>query len=57
MHTKFWYKSLKKRDHLEDLGIDERIILKCVLKKQDGRVWAKFVWLTLRQVASFLRTQ
>jgi hypothetical protein len=32
MHTKFWYKNLKESDHLEDLGIDERIISKWILK-------------------------
>jgi hypothetical protein len=28
MHTKFWLESLKGRDHLEDLGIDGRTVLK-----------------------------
>jgi hypothetical protein len=28
MRTGFWLESLKRRDHSEDLGIDERIILK-----------------------------
>jgi hypothetical protein len=27
MYTKFWPENLKERDHSEDLGIDERIIL------------------------------
>jgi hypothetical protein len=28
MHRKFWLESLKGRDHLEDLGVDGRILLK-----------------------------
>jgi hypothetical protein len=27
-HAKFWLKSIKRRDHLEDLNTDGRIILK-----------------------------
>jgi hypothetical protein len=33
MRIKFWLASLKGRDHSEHLSIDERIILKWVLKK------------------------
>jgi transcription elongation factor len=27
MHTKFWSENLKQRDHLEDLGVDGKIML------------------------------
>jgi hypothetical protein len=27
MHTEFWLGDLRERDHVEDLGLDERIIL------------------------------
>jgi hypothetical protein len=29
VYTRFWWGDLRARDHLEDLGVDERIILKC----------------------------
>jgi hypothetical protein len=39
MRTQFWLESLKEGDDLEDLGVDERIILKFILRKWGGRVW------------------
>lgn len=33
----------KERDHLEDLSIEMRIILKRVLKKEDGVVSNRFI--------------
>ena len=32
-------KELRERDHLEDLGVDKWIILKCILKNCDGEDW------------------
>jgi hypothetical protein len=31
VHTGFWLGNLRERDHLEDPGVDERIILKWIL--------------------------
>jgi hypothetical protein len=33
MHKIFWLVNLKRRDHLESLGVDGSIILKCILGK------------------------
>jgi len=34
----------KPRDHLEDLGVDERIILELILGIWHGSIWTGFVW-------------
>ena len=39
MHTGFWWGNQTERDHLEDLGIDGKIILKWILKKWDVGAW------------------
>jgi hypothetical protein len=33
MYTKVWVESLKGRDYLEDLGIDDKVVLECRLGK------------------------
>jgi len=45
VHTWFWWGNMKERDHLEDLAVDGRIILKWVFKKWDGRM----DWIDLAQ--------
>ena len=33
MYAGFWWGNLRERDHLEDPGIDERIIQKRIIRK------------------------
>jgi len=33
VYTGFWWRNMRDRDHLEDQGIDGRIILRRILRK------------------------
>jgi hypothetical protein len=39
-----------ERDHLEDPGVDERIILRWIFKKWDVEAWTGSIWLRQREV-------
>ena len=41
MHTGFWWKNLKERDHLEDRGIVGRVIL----NGSSGSRWGVMDWI------------
>jgi hypothetical protein len=46
VHRGFRWGNLRDGDHLEDRGINGRIILKCVLEYQDGSITGS-VWLRM----------
>jgi len=48
VHTGFWLGDLRETDQLEDLGIDGRTILKCILKKPVGMTYIPLDWLRIR---------
>jgi hypothetical protein len=35
------------KENFEDLGVDERKLSKCILKKQGLREWTGFIWLRM----------
>jgi hypothetical protein len=43
--TEFWCGNLKEREHLEHLGADGKILLKCILNKLAATALAGFIWL------------
>jgi hypothetical protein len=40
--------NIKERDRFEDLGVDGRIQLKWILKKEVSRMWTGLIWLRTR---------
>jgi hypothetical protein len=47
------WRILTEEDHLKDLGVDRRIILKCILEKGDG-AWTGSLWLRIRTEGGLL---
>jgi hypothetical protein len=46
-HTGFWWGNLRERDHLEDQGVDRRIILRWIFRKWDGGPWTGLIWFRM----------
>jgi hypothetical protein len=47
VHIKYYSENLNKRNHLGDLGVNERVILNYILNKHDVMMWTKFIWLRI----------
>jgi len=47
VYTGFWWGNLRERDHLEDPGVDERIILRWIFRKWDFGAWTGWSWIRI----------
>jgi hypothetical protein len=43
----FWWKNVRERGHLRDPGVDRRIILRWIFRKQDMGIWTGSSWLRM----------
>jgi hypothetical protein len=54
VRTGFWWGKLRERYHLEDRGVDGRIMLESVLRKSARRAWSGLIWLRLEAGSELL---
>jgi hypothetical protein len=47
VYTGFWWGNQRERNHLEDPGVGERIILRRIFRKWDGEAWIGMIWLSI----------
>jgi hypothetical protein len=47
MDTEFWWENLEGRYHYEDLDVDAKIILKWILREEDGEKYNELMWLRI----------
>jgi hypothetical protein len=45
-YTGIWWRNLSEKDHLEDPGVEGRIILRLIFWKWDGG-WIGLIWLRI----------
>ena len=45
VYTECWWGDLRGKDHLEDTGVDGRIILRWIFRKWGVMAWTRSIWL------------
>jgi hypothetical protein len=46
-YTGFLWGNLREREHLEDPGVDKRIILRWIFRKWDVGAWTGSIWVRI----------
>ena len=47
MYAGFWWGDLREREHLEDLDIDGRILIKCIFKVARAGARTGLIWVRI----------
>jgi hypothetical protein len=54
LHAGLWWANLRVRDHLEDTGVDGRIIVRWNFRKWDVGAWNGLIWLRIGAAGGYL---
>ena len=54
VYTGFCWGNLRERDHLEDPGVDRKIILRWIFRNWDVGTWTGSSWLRIGTVVGLL---
>jgi hypothetical protein len=52
--SRFLWGNMRERDHLEDPGVDGKIILRWIFRKWDVGAWTGSSWLRIGRVGGHL---
>jgi hypothetical protein len=45
--TGFWWENLREKHHLEEPGLDGKVILRWIIRKWDVGTWTGLIWLRI----------
>jgi hypothetical protein len=48
VHIGYWWVHLRERNHLKDMKVDGRIIIKWFFKRWNGEAWTGIMWFRIR---------
>ena len=54
LRTGFWWRDMMEIDHMEDLRVGGRIILKLIFKQWDREAWTGLLWLRIGTAVGLL---